>query len=338
MIVKLICSSASLLFIAGTVQAQTISTNVGLHLKMECEGARKQKCKTFQCKGRFEAIDEEPGIREVGEFDACNEQTHVAMAKCKASDVETRTYRVDLRDTPFSVCRKFEEKYTPIANAMLEVEKVYAPIFAKSGMPFRVQNWQSSSVAYVTFEAETAVIRFSQRAFAHKWGKAPLQKEVAEITGCHEVGHFLGGEPTMMDLNGKRFSAEGQADFFATSSDCLTRLWAHDENERFVRENPAPPGVGELCTAQFSDRQDHNHCLRSIATAVAYIGAIDPNVGPLTPSSKEVKETISTIGQYPEPQCRLDTLVQGALHPLSTNEIGSPLPDPRPRCWYQPEQ
>jgi hypothetical protein len=133
---------------------------------------------------------------------------------------------------------------------------------------------------------------------------------------CHEWGHLIGGPPFMRE----ELSAEGQADWFATRT-CLPRLWSIVAEEH-PDDQTSPPDDSRLdrciqdegCRrvlraseiAMQMSAERHNH-------AVPSLDARDPSIAP------------ETIRGYPSPQCRLDTMVAGALG------LG------RPACWFRPE-
>lgn len=151
---------------------------------------------------------------------------------------------------------------------------------------------------------------------------------VALIT-CHELGHLLAGPPNFRNPIFDQLSAEGQADYFA-SSVCLKAYFlanGHTLDELFKVQDP---DALKICTNAFHSPRDRAVCLRTVKGAISFTKALaimQPQMSSLpkpslaTPDLSQVTETI--LDGYPSHQCRLDTLIAGA-----TNQG-------RPKCWYK---
>lgn len=148
---------------------------------------------------------------------------------------------------------------------------------------------------------------------------------VAFIT-CHEVGHILGGLPRFKLENYKRLSSEGQADYYATSV-CLRDYFAKDPSTLDELEKPQTPEALKICSGRLKNKLAQAVCLRTMKGAQAFAGVLNhmQKEGGLpvldSQDQTEVQETL--FDQYPSHQCRLDTMVAGALG-LE-----------RPKCWFR---
>lgn len=164
---------------------------------------------------------------------------------------------------------------------------------------------------------------------------------------CHELGHHFGGAPRETTANGA-LSLEGQADYFA-SLKCFRRYAA-------LRPITLPRGVDsrvvDACDAAFSQERDARICVRGLLAAAELARFIDGAFGDgktsdmFAPSPRVVRATDS---DYPSPQCRLDTYVQGTLcgadplTPMSATDplVGACAPSlgdtvgGRPACWFK---
>lgn len=162
---------------------------------------------------------------------------------------------------------------------------------------------------------------------------------------CHELGHHLGGAPKILRGNsGVRgwSSAEGQADYFATSK-CLPLFFqAGVENKNFDYDLDA--NNLKLALSKCRD----NVCARIVLSGLAVTqvfaslvkGTPEPSLLINDPTKVE-----RTFYKHPNPQCRLDTYLSGANcdsgidkpFDLFDPKIGACTKDlgVRPMCWFQ---
>ena len=148
---------------------------------------------------------------------------------------------------------------------------------------------------------------------------------VAFIT-CHEVGHVLGGLPRFKLENFNKLSSEGQADFYATSV-CLKNYFSKDSSTLDELEKVQTPEALKICSDRFKEKLDRAVCLRTLKSAEAFaqvLNHMQKEGGLPVLGSKDQTEVAETLfDQYPSHQCRLDTMVAGALG-LE-----------RPKCWFR---
>ncbi len=139
---------------------------------------------------------------------------------------------------------------------------------------------------------------------------------------CREIGHHLGGAPKMFrGKSGLRgwSSAEGQADYYATSK-CLPIFYKANS------EKKKPLLNGSL----------------SVSKVFASLSSGSPE-----PKLTEADNTKvpTTIYNHPNPQCRLDTYLAGINCEIGADipfdsvnpQVGACMEDKgiRPSCWFQ---
>jgi hypothetical protein len=133
------------------------------------------------------------------------------------------------------------------------------------------------------------------------------------LTACHEIGHGIAGPP--FKVTGA--SAEGQADYYATRY-CLPIVFKYLKDGNIRTQNNY---VHNLC----GDQVEKDHCLRlftAIESDIIFFRHLGTETSLETRSNVEVQSVDHSSSFYPEPQCRLDTMVNGALKL------------PRPSCWF----
>lgn len=167
---------------------------------------------------------------------------------------------------------------------------------------------------------------------------------------CHELGHIFGGQPNRppppewdgpTDENGDmNLSAEGQADYYSTAS-CFRQLLKQEDHLFHLRGLVISQALIDKCKVAWKNNtEDYLICLRSGLAALDFLNLthdFDISLDRHDPSV--VSKT--NRGTYPSRQCRLDTMVAGALcaqkSPLFWKGLVSPCADAtaaRPKCWF----
>lgn len=160
---------------------------------------------------------------------------------------------------------------------------------------------------------------------------------------CHEVGHHLGGAPKIFRGNsGLRgwSSAEGQADYFATSK-CLP-LFFKSQMESKSFDIDLDSDAYKVALSYCRDNTCARVALAGLSASKVFsslvIGTPEPK---LTGNDKTIVS--KTYYNHPNPQCRLDTYRSGANCeseiPFDSIDakIGACVKDEeaRPTCWFQ---
>lgn len=167
------------------------------------------------------------------------------------------------------------------------------------------------------------------------------------FVACHELGHTLGGDPTKA-IGTNYYSSEGQSDYFA-SVKCFKRVYRSEDNEAIISLLKVPFLIKATCNEQFkSDANEAALCIRTSLAAIEVTNWLAKFSKIPAPSIENKDPTVVTSTQldFPSLQCRLDTLLAGAICKSQTvgdnpgklndgyceyNEIGS-----RPLCWFKP--
>lgn len=167
-----------------------------------------------------------------------------------------------------------------------------------------------------------------------------MTKEGWAFTACHEVGHILGGLPRISIEDLSWASSEGQADYFSAAQ-CLRRYFLTYDFQS-EEETPLSPFVLELChRAHYSNKKMVAVCENvakaavSFARVLNYLFVLPEKISVESPSHSIVEWTI--INSYPDPQCRIDTIVSAALcdkDPFSEDWICTENQGFRPACWF----
>ncbi len=229
------------------------------------------------------------------------------------------------------------------------LHRIYAPkILEKSGLKFILNaNWKDETVnAFATREVDSWSVHV---AGGIARGKG-MTKDSLALVICHEIGHHLGGAPRTFLYEGWP-AAEGQADYWATSK-CLKSYYQEFFQEEFTLDQTVPEKVIFDCNAIYKNTASLKVCVRSMMASLNFSQFLNSLPGvkiPIslqTPDTRQVKGT--NTNDYPRPQCRFDTLYQGALCNIDANVLTSDEDenvghciDPnkagtRPRCWYKP--
>ena len=168
-------------------------------------------------------------------------------------------------------------------------------------------------------------------------------KSTLAIILCHEVGHFLGGEPYVVGIQltpavrsraPKKMSCEGQADYFATS-ECLKTLTQKIPNLFSDNRGILNPLIAQECN-------QNEACLESMAashqTVLVYqrilkeMNIAEGFFGRL--NNDRTDRVLNSVGEYPSLDCRYETFVNGTLcSGLSENECLD-AKWARPACWF----
>lgn len=203
------------------------------------------------------------------------------------------------------VLHSVEEVYEPVVNAL------GARLIVYSGYQFNTVN------AVAQRDEDKWMISFYGGLAKHR----KMTEDGLRFVVCHELGHHLGGAPFKLDSEGQErwASAEAQADYFATS-ECLPNVFKHDGKSEDVVSR-LPIGLKE----QFSNYCSDASCLRILwATYNAVTVFNSLHSEELMPdfNTPDLSEVSHTDREYPSLQCRMDTMLAGAMG------------IDRPRCWY----
>lgn len=165
---------------------------------------------------------------------------------------------------------------------------------------------------------------------------------------CHEIGHFLGGEPFVVGRQltpavrtraPKEMSCEGQADYFASAT-CFRELTKKMPELLIETEDGA---LTNECYLSFTDRESIEACRTGIQEAreLSFVyEEMNQRLGvPMIFQDRfdnaKADRTLNYVGEYPTLECRYQTMVMGMLCPEFQDGDCLDLRFQKPSCWFQ---
>ncbi len=139
-----------------------------------------------------------------------------------------------------------------------------------------------------------------------------MTKDAFMLLVCHEVGHYLGGTPKQWRGETKLkswSSAEGQADYFATSK-CLPQVFSDRTETKLFDQS-----LNLELRKNIFTKCDNEICARVVLAGFQLANVFaDLKPGVDRPNLLVNDPTIveKTFMKHPKPQCRLDTYISGA--------------------------
>lgn len=189
--------------------------------------------------------------------------------------------------------------------------------------------------------------------FRHKM----MNDDAFTLITCHEIGHHMGGLPKKWGIGDEFYwsTTEGQADYFAALKCFRQYAETVGGNEKFLDvegDKLLDSQMKKRCAQSHPTRKEQAICLRTARAGMVMARFIadyrDRDVSKLDPHSPDPAVVEKTQDNHPEPQCRLDTYINGALcaqNPWelldgqSVNRAACPTPKigSRPLCWFNPD-
>lgn len=231
-----------------------------------------------------------------------------------------------------------EEEFKTIIKNFVSV---YAPVVKQEGYTLVLKNkWADPTVnSDTTVSGKTWVIN----AYGGLARFKGMNADAYMLVMCHEIGHHLGGFPTYPSPNNWA-SNEGQSDYFATLK-CFRRL----ADAGMLLADPqmeVPATAKKKC----SKSQNPAFCERSAMAGfvlATVLNDLQENPVPVSFDKPDPKVVVSTSNGHPKAQCRLDTMLAGAVCNQDWREdisrsngvkgTCSEGDGARPLCWYAPK-
>lgn len=249
---------------------------------------------------------------------------------------------------------------TPIKQSLLdignEIKETYSPIAQREGLSLNIK-WYPNEPIFNASGMNTD----------HSWNisiygglisKPDLSAEAFRFILCHEMGHVIGGSPRfdLMDdrvvldnsKNGNTSNA-GQPDYYAASV-CMKLLLKNKDNSKFNSSN-LDPALKLKCENEFKIESEKNLCKRigsAGLAAMSFLNAYMKTSANLSFATPSKKTAIQMESGHPDFQCRVDTILAGALCNSTPKGISSDEADQvnldcsnnpvahRPACWFVP--
>lgn len=214
---------------------------------------------------------------------------------------------------------------TDAEGVIKKLVSIYQPIFKKRRYPaLNVKfNYRKPELgARAKTLGRKSLIVFDGGILRHPQSNT----DVLALILCHEIGHHLGGLPKKYDVSKgvDTMSAEAQADYFS-SSKCMRRYLKGMNNIEVLKKIKIPVSLTRKCQQVWGIGEDSAICIRT-----AWAGVVEFNIQrklraiPGMVSANKMDKTITKktmANGYPGDQCRLDSLIQGALCKKGVEEI-----------------
>lgn len=245
--------------------------------------------------------------------------------------------------------------YANYLNVMAEAHQVFSPDFNKIGEKLIFDDrWEDSGTqAYGQTVKGRYIISITGGLATNSF----IDEDVLKLIICTAIGRKMGGAPYMQLGQHEKLSLPGQADYFATAR-CMKRWPLKNENRSNINQNKSlvgdkdyNPRVKALCKSTFQDTRDQEICLRSAHAGRDFSWALEVLNGKNPSADFDIKANAAStiLDAFPDPQCRLNTFLAGALCQADLNEEISwedakkgfcsaeeqRLIGARPDCWYQ---
>ena len=155
-----------------------------------------------------------------------------------------------------------------------------------------------------------------------------VTQDTAALILCHELGHGIGGPPLKNQnaFTDYETSTEAQADYFSTFI-CAPKIWSHLHPEKIITSSADRGRCSKsfpFSDANFVTANDCRRSFEALKGFVEYQARVIPNFATSSFEASDPSIALTLINDYdyyPSPQCRLDTLMNGALQ------------KDRPTCW-----
>ena len=178
--------------------------------------------------------------------------------------------------------------------------------------------------------------------------KYPTMKEdTSTFILCHELGHSF-ARKDMLRPDGTRISPEGYSDYWGAAV-CLKKIFSAIPPNRIVIPDPF---VQSKCDTTYKNEADRMVCYRIAEAGMdfgyqlhLFVKSLSPTQTPTgfygTPDYNK-KET-AFFDNYPSLQCRMETILAGALCTTSEKRWTQRISNwacetslgARPSCWYK---
>lgn len=237
------------------------------------------------------------------------------------------------------------QNYIKVEKVSDILKELYDPYLRSQGKSLKIEvDYSEQHInAYATRDDDdNPVIKITAGMIAH-----PKLDEIGlAVILCHEIGHYLGGEPKKLrGRSTKRSwsSAEGQADYYSTAV-CLKNLILQDD---LFFTPSVKNGLKDIVETQIKAICNSSQC-EALSRAIYQVAQIYSETsgesGELSLLNTDPIEAFRTILDHPRAQCRLDTMIAGLLCPDNLS-IGYEAQDwcsdekfRRPKCWFNPNR
>lgn len=194
-----------------------------------------------------------------------------------------------------------EASFNSVINTVIDIYESELPANRRVDIMWESEKL-NASVGY-----RNKVLNFSFHGGFYR--KKNLTPDAFAIVACHEIGHVLGGFPKVYPTH--KYSSEAQSDYFATN-ECLKKYFAVTDAPELNMS-----GINDSIKALCNEDRECARGLKAIKEATVIYPGSDIN------QQSDYISRYTIFNDYPENQCRVDTLKAGLLNMA------------RPACWFQ---
>jgi len=219
------------------------------------------------------------------------------------------------------------------------VNDIYQPVFKGVSVNFWFErNWAAKNPNSHVYKYDSQWSKNWKIEILGALARRPeITKEGFTMALCHQIGHLLGGYP-MQDYNG--LSTEGEADYYAAHV-CAKKVFGKvAKKTKLINKLKASV---EICDKNFDSKLEIDVCYYTLFGAKSladfYMIAGQERRAADIENADSYKTKV-TLQLHTPSQCRLDTLIAGALCNRSWDDKVIPIDKKnqvcanRPRCWF----
>jgi hypothetical protein len=253
----------------------------------------------------------------------------------------------------------------PVYVTMLkeDLNTIYSDVFERYGAVFVFEYLSINPriVASAKRYKDNWIIEISMGLATHP----KMTPDVLALIACHEIAHHIGGAPKKELLYA---GSEAQSDYWAAQK-CYKDYLAFTEHRinthRGTNYGSSTGGndtllssdevelINHECSISFETSPKHASCVRTAQTSkrlINFLASLRKKATIVSFTSPSKARVWRTNVDYPSYQCRLDTLFNGAICNIPTDDFidqrdelvsgcmeqNRHMRGRRPACWYKP--
>lgn len=243
----------------------------------------------------------------------------VIVGAAQANWLDPKDIRPDLQSIQAGPSNISEQEFRSL---IAEVRQVYSPIVSQHGGSLNMSgNWQNETP---NAQATQMFTNWQVQITGGLARRPELTADGFQLILCHELGHHLGGfafAPSPLPFIPVWAANEGQSDYFATQV-CAKRIWGRQLERNQSFRGTATREVQALCNSVWETEAEQNLCYRILVAGQSVTATMAVLMNKPIPSYSSPDETVvdKTFDGHPQPQCRMDTSLGGALCKATFND------------------
>lgn len=194
-------------------------------------------------------------------------------------------------------------------NAVIDEAIAHFEPFLKANFNAKLQVGRLWSNSAVNASASQVFSTWSVNMYGGLARRPEATEDGFALVLCHEIGHHIAGYP----FSGAWAANEGQSDYYATLS-CARDLWKDQKAKNALSRAVIAEYPKSLCDKVWSDTDEQNLCYRSMLGSKS-LGALLATLekSKVDYHTTDARVVTKTSHSHPRGQCRMDTMMAGAL-------------------------